>query len=108
MASEIKMKWGFLLLFYCVPLPSPLDRTGLIVWNVGQGQFVTLNLLEACLHFDMGGEEFPRAVASVCRHKKNYFYLSHWDWDHIGFVQRAQRLLPDSCLAKGPTGFSRH
>jgi len=59
----------------------------------------------SCRHFDVGGEKNPAArVSRVCRRKKNYVSLSHWDWDHIGFLSRARKLLPNLCIETAPTG----
>lgn len=102
-----------LLLFSLVVLsPTPLQNTFSlrkywIVWNVGQGQWSTLVNAEECHHFDMGGEKNPlQRVARLCRHKKNFVFLSHWDWDHVSFALKARRLLPQSCLALPPVGTS--
>lgn len=79
----------------------------LIVWNVGQGQWVTYVDAVSCLHFDMGGEVFPSGVQQRCSQKKNQIYLSHWDWDHIGFATRLQKVFRDVCLAAAPGGPSQ-
>ena len=77
----------------------------LIVWNVGQGQWVTVVDEQACWHFDMGGEFAPwSAILAKCRSRSNRVSLSHWDWDHIGFVSRAKMHLPDMCLLDPPLG----
>src|SRR5690606_20733785 len=61
--------------------------TRLIVWNVGQGQWVTLTQPQHCLHFDFGGEWNPiRRVLRHCQGKMNFLYLSHFDWDHRSFM----------------------
>lgn len=79
----------------------------LIVWNVGQGQWATLRDEQGCWHFDMGGEFAPwSAIISRCRARANFVSLSHWDWDHIGFVGRARMHLPDLCLLDPPLGSS--
>lgn len=76
-----------------------------IVWNVGQGEWVTHVLPEHCHHFDMGGEHWPKkALAKTCGAKMNYVYFSHWDMDHVGFAKRAQSVLPKICLGRAPLG----
>ena len=37
---------------------APLSETHFIIWNVGQGQWVTAVEFDRCLHFDFGGEFF--------------------------------------------------
>lgn len=99
----------FLLLFLSpIVLTSNLSLNSFfIVWNVGQGQWATLVQPKVCHHFDMGGERSPlRKVQKICRNKKNLIYLSHWDWDHISFALKAQKVLSDSCLKVAPLGKS--
>jgi competence protein ComEC len=77
----------------------------LIVWNVGQGQFVTMTDESGCWHFDIGGEFAPwKSVMSECRGRRNFVSLSHWDWDHVGMVAAAARFLPNMCLLFPPPG----
>jgi competence protein ComEC len=78
---------------------QPLLNKHLIVWNVGQGQWVTYISNDQCTHFDMGGEKYPRAVEKICKNKTNLVYLSHADWDHISFITRFQRNNTKLCLA---------
>jgi metal-dependent hydrolase (beta-lactamase superfamily II) len=60
------------------------SRIQLIVWNVGQGQWVTIIYPTQCLHFDVGGETAPfRKVIKSCKEKSNKIFLSHGDWDHL-------------------------
>lgn len=89
---------------------SPLRRDFLqnfmIIWNVGQGQWVTALNEDKCLHFDTGGEFFPwKKLKDICKSKENKIFLSHWDWDHIGGLSR----WPSSwlaCIALAPSGKS--
>lgn len=86
--------------------PSTL-REGIVVWNVGQGQWITMAERDTCLHFDMGGEFFPwQQVKALCAHRRNEVFLSHWDWDHIGALSQSKlrKTLPDLCLRIRPTG----
>ncbi|MES3037048.1 MAG: hypothetical protein V4736_04000 [Bdellovibrionota bacterium] len=56
----------------------------MIVWNVGQGQWITQVTNDSCLHFDAGGEVLPwDRIESICKNKLNKIYISHWDADHI-------------------------
>lgn len=61
-----------------------------IVWNVGQGQWVTEIKNEVCIHYDFGGEVFALKkikplFTKYCQQKTNQLYLSHADWDHYAF-----------------------
>ena len=95
----------FALVFFVAHQLYIESRTHLIVWNVGQGQWVTIVTTEACWHFDVGGEFASWSkIAQVCRQKPNRVSLSHWDWDHLGLLHRAQRSLPQICLVNHPLG----
>lgn len=75
-----------------------------LVWNVGQGQWTTLITSQECLHFDMGGEFFPKAaLRNHCSQKTNFLFLSHLDKDHIQFIPWGIKNLPRLCLWKWPT-----
>lgn len=77
----------------------------LTVWNVGQGQWVTLSDESGCRHFDTGGEFAPwPAIMALCRRRANFVWLSHWDWDHISFAGGVRRNLPDTCFLGRPLG----
>ena len=77
-------------------------RRELIVWNVGQGQWVTIVDLGTCWHFDTGGERAPWAsLARTCRDLDNRVTYSHWDSDHVGFANRLSGALPGTCPAGG-------
>lgn len=91
------------LVIYILLLPFPLSIdfiSQVVMWNVGQGQFLTLTHPHACYHIDFGGEFFPREVSSLCKHQKNILYYSHEDKDHINFAKNFQRKLPRICLYK--------
>lgn len=78
-----------------------------VVWNVGQGQWATEIHPHMCLHFDLGGEfNISSTVATYCHDKKNFMFLSHWDWDHISFALKYSEKIPNSCLAALPFGSS--
>ena len=77
----------------------------LIVWNVGQGQWVTLVDEVGCWHFDTGGEFAPwESLMKECRARRNFLSLSHWDWDHVGLASKARYYLPEICLVVAPQG----
>lgn len=77
-----------------------------IVWNVGQGQWVTSVEQQQCLHFDVGGEFKPanEKLKFYCDGKQNALFFSHWDWDHIGLVKYLDQHLPQVCMAQMPGG----
>lgn len=77
------------------------------VWNVGQGQWATIEGPELCDHFDFGGERFPREVEAHCRGKLNRLFLSHADRDHWSFLPRMQRTFSLLCRAAIPETFFR-
>jgi len=78
----------------------------LVVWNVGQGQWVTFVSEEVCLHFDVGGEykPSPRNLRKYCGSKDNRVFFSHWDWDHIGLIRFLSSNVSRTCIAQMPGG----
>ena len=101
---------GFVLIFLIItlsatPLRDSSFHSYLVVWNVGQGQFVTAIQEDTCLHFDVGGEFIPfRRIFNFCRDRQNKIFLSHWDWDHIGGLAKWPKALTESCIAIAPIG----
>jgi competence protein ComEC len=84
---------------------SSVRADELIVWNVGQGLWVTQVEKSRCLHFDTGGERAPgRSLEKLCQGKDNLYLFSHWDWDHVGLVQKAFHRLQNSCVLRAPAG----
>jgi competence protein ComEC len=82
---------------------SPPNRW--IIWNVGQGEWVTHVTEDRCYHFDMGGEKMPREeIRKACGTRLNLAYFTHWDADHINLTLRARSILPRFCLAQAPLG----
>jgi competence protein ComEC len=76
-----------------------------IVWNVGQGQWVTAVTKDRCLHFDIGGEiNVTKDVLKLCRGKLQVLALSHWDFDHISFALKYSLAAGQTCLWKLPIG----
>lgn len=98
---------SFLLItFSATPLANKSTFSYVVIWNVGQGQWVTAVENFKCRHFDVGGERFPwKKVSALCRDKQNEIYLSHWDWDHIGALARWPKSW-QSCIALRPQGLS--
>ncbi|WP_253720809.1 hydrolase [Bdellovibrio bacteriovorus] len=84
-------------------------RSYFIVWNVGQGQWLTAVTPSECHHFDMGGEFFPwPKVLHQCANKDNRAYLSHWDWDHVGALSKTAKIarFENFCIQLKPQGKS--
>jgi competence protein ComEC len=99
----------FLALLICLNpiLLSEWPSPHFVVWNVGQGQWTTWVDNKRCLHFDSGGEFFnAQKILAECKEKENFLYLSHWDWDHMGFILKLQQLVPHLCLEVPPEGRS--
>jgi competence protein ComEC len=96
------------LTFHHLPI-SQQTASFLVVWNVGQGQWISHIEPTLCLHFDMGGEKAPwPALQRLCgSNKLNLLILSHWDWDHINFSQRALQRLSQLCLFAPPQGLGK-
>lgn len=100
----------FIFILLCASRLSPsTSLKGTVVWNVGQGQWVSFIRQDRCYHFDAGGEFFPwKKIKSACGARENIFFLSHWDWDHIGALAKPafHRALKNSCLWEPPLGKS--
>ncbi|MEZ0393361.1 MAG: hydrolase [Pseudobdellovibrionaceae bacterium] len=94
----------FLLTFFIFSSIQGL-ASELIVWNVGQGQWITEVDSQVCFHYDIGGEFNPlQRVLKICRGKINLVHLSHLDWDHFSFYSSLLRALPETCLIQRPVG----
>ena len=79
-----------------------------IVWNVGQGQWVSYINNQTCYHFDAGGEFFDyKKFKKHCKDKRNVFSFSHWDWDHINLTGKLKKTVLKSCILYFPNGPSR-
>ena len=77
----------------------------LIIWNVGQGEWVTWKTSTTCEHFDMGGEHAPwKKIISACGDRINVAHFSHWDLDHLSFALKASQRLHRFCVAHLPAG----
>lgn len=85
----------FTLLFILLPTRFGIEvKEQLIVWNVGQGQWVSFIHQNECLHFDVGGETAPLAkIKGLCSEKNNVIFLSHDDFDHIKYAHWIKKQL---------------
>lgn len=99
---------GTMLFLFLLLSPHILKsdwRPILIVWNVGQGQWITRVDQWECLQFDVGGERAPlNQVHRLCQGKSQSLWLSHWDLDHMVFASRLQRRMPRLCAMGWPLG----
>lgn len=76
-----------------------------VVWNVGQGQWITYYNGDRCLHFDAGGERSPLTfVKKLCGDGPQSLWLSHWDFDHVNFALELKRAAHRLCAAGWPLG----
>lgn len=91
-----KLTWllFFMVLLYGAALTFEVGpRNLLIVWNVGQGQWLTLVENGTCVHIDSGGERSPlQKVLLYCQNARNVHLLSHFDWDHMSFLSQLSPL----------------
>ncbi|MEY4616101.1 MAG: hypothetical protein RJB66_1061 [Pseudomonadota bacterium] len=94
--------FGFVFLYPdFVSLEYPSAQ--IIVWNVGQGQWITRVEKDHCLHFDFGGEFNPiELVSKTCSGRINALALSHPDKDHHNFLKSIRNRLNNICLI-GPS-----
>ena len=97
---------GLFLIILLVNMPlTPEFSPELIVWNVGQGQWVTIADDRGCWHFDAGGEFAPwRAIQRRCGGRRNAVTFSHWDLDHVGFAGQLGARLTNACVLHPPLG----
>ena len=59
---------------------------GWVIWNVGQGQWITKVEFEQCIHIDFGGEHYSKPdLTNLCGNKRNILLITHADQDHISF-----------------------
>lgn len=103
--------WLFSLLVVIMPqllTSAEQQAKQLIVWNVGQGQWLTLVSPKSCIHFDTGGEFQPPKdqLHYYCDNKKNEHYLSHFDWDHINYLSNLKKQFPNLCRHQAPVSYN--
>lgn len=79
------------LLYAIILWPRPLTYNVapyFMLWDVGQGQFLSLIDSFSCKHIDLGGEKFPQEFDAHCRWQKHFHWISHRDWDHYSFLRQ--------------------
>lgn len=101
------MKNSFFIIFLIITFkiksantPSHLDLW--VVWNIGQGQWVTHIQSDECTHFDIGGEfgsfkNIRKSLLYYCGKKNNKLNLSHWDYDHFMNLPSLIKTIPNVC-----------
>jgi competence protein ComEC len=96
------------LCIFLVLFPSFIDldfQNQLVVWNIGQGQWITVLDKNKCIHFDVGGEFYNQnKISSLCSKKENFIFYSHWDWDHVGLTSKLKGSVKNLCIAVAPKG----
>ncbi len=94
--------WIFAILIHSSIAQCPSSQIQWIIWNVGQGQWITRVSYDSCQHFDFGGETFIarsplQNVQKICHQKINQLYLSHADLDHYSFLPGLYKRMPQLC-----------
>jgi competence protein ComEC len=69
-----------------------------VQWNVGQGSWSSYIDDQHCVHIDAGGKW--RGLTALCKKKKNFLFLTHYDWDHINLAPKIQRSAHHLCRAQ--------
>lgn len=93
--------------FHLTSAQAPLFRDLWVVWNIGQGQWVTHILSDHCEHFDFGGEPgsfkyVRKSLLFYCGNVQNQLFLSHWDYDHFFNLSALAHTLPKLCWVIRP------
>ncbi len=97
MHKEPVLNLRLIVLLFLAPHFSSANE--FVIWNVGQGSWSTEITERACIHYDIGGENFPRSsLLDSCKKKSNIIALSHLDWDHVSFLKKSRQVFRDSCL----------
>lgn len=102
---EFKFDLFFIFLIASMTTSPIANRTYTdhwVIWNVGQGQWVTHVLSDSCQHYDAGGEvqafkNIKNAVLHKCGNKLNKIFLSHWDLDHYNHISSLARSVRRLC-----------
>lgn len=106
--SKVSLLTVFFLITFKLSTAQNLEFKNIwIVWDIGQGQWVTHIMTEACIHFDIGGEMgsykyVDHSLKKNCSHKKNILFLSHWDFDHYFNITAVTKNFSAVCWAVRP------
>ncbi len=98
----------YILIFFKLSLISNIEyENAWVIWDIGQGQWVTHFLSDECIHFDIGGElgtysKIQKQLRKVCSGKKNILFLSHWDFDHFFNLTYLAKDFSNLCWASRP------
>ena len=89
---------------------SPVYENYWVIWNVGQGQWITQVTNDYCRHFDFGGEiqyfkNIQAPFLDRCQKKANLLYLSHPDLDHYAFITLIATRVKSVCWMAQPENF---
>ena len=96
--------WPLLCVLLAPSLHEPrVAQMQFIIWNVGQGSWVTHFDGQVCDHFDLGGERLPlREIQELCHNKLNRLHFTHDDWDHLNALSWIAKNLRSVCIAHAP------
>ncbi len=83
-----------------------------VLWNIGQGQWVTHIQWDTCLHYDVGGEksyaiQLRIPIQKLCFQRKNIISISHWDIDHYSLLNQFVKWVPRLCWEDHPQWISK-
>lgn len=93
------------LMLVLIPYRFSIDKNPqLILWNVGQGRWLTVSKSDICIHFDAGGEFVDLAgITQECKGKQNKIAITHADWDHISFLRHITKTKFRACRVQAET-----
>ena len=91
-----------IIIFKIKSADTPLYIDIWVVWNIGQGQWVTHIQSDECTHYDIGGEfgsfkNLRKSLLYSCGKKLNKLNLSHWDYDHFMNLPLFIKSIPKVC-----------
>lgn len=106
--SKISLVFIFMMIILKLSLAqAPFRQDYWVVWNIGQGQWVTHVLTDECIHYDIGGEigsikAIKNKLLQSCGAKRNLITLSHWDLDHYVNLNAFTKIATDICWLDRP------
>lgn len=97
----------FMVVLKCSELQPATLQNNWIIWNIGQGQWITHVLNDECLHYDVGGElgtykRIEKDLLKKCGSKMNAILITHWDMDHFLNLLPLVRQVPKVCWLSLP------